>query len=83
MIDKYYFNESVAHFFQANDAASLANAILLLAGDGDLRKTLVANADEFMKAFTWKANQDRYLDIVDSLLHTEKGLEVRNGKSLA
>jgi glycosyltransferase involved in cell wall biosynthesis len=83
LIDKYYFDNSVAHFFQANDAASLASAIMLLAKDADLRKTLVKNADEFMKAFTWKANQDRYLDLVESLVHTEKGFEVRNGKTLA
>ena len=83
LIDKYYFDESVAHFFQANDAASLAEAMMLLAKDVDLRKKLVKNADEFMKAFTWKANQDRYLDLVESLVSTENGLEVRNEKTLA
>jgi glycosyltransferase involved in cell wall biosynthesis len=78
LVDRYYFSDEVAHFFRSGDASSLADAILLLAKDADLRKKLIGNANEFVKAFTWSANQDRYLDLVDSLLNTTPDVQLRN-----
>ncbi|MHB8616322.1 MAG: glycosyltransferase family 4 protein [Candidatus Acidiferrales bacterium] len=73
MIDRYYFNNSVATFFRANDARSLADAMLLLVKNPELRQKLVANASEFVKKYTWDANESIYLDLVDSLLHARNG----------
>jgi len=73
MIDRYYFNDSVATFFHANDARSLADAMLLLIRTPELRRKLVLNASEFVKKYTWDANESVYLDLVDSLLHARNG----------
>jgi len=67
-IDTFYFNENVAKFFRANDEKSLADAMLLLIEDSTVRETLVRNATEFVKEYTWNVNQHIYLDLVDSLL---------------
>lgn len=71
-VDKYYFNESVAKFFEAGNERSLASAMLLLIKDINLRETLVRNASEFVTRFTWEENQSIYLNVVDSLLGPRK-----------
>jgi len=73
MIDRYYFNDAVATFFHANDARSLADAMLLLIKNPELRQELAVNASEFVKRYTWDANESAYLDLVDSLLHAGNG----------
>jgi glycosyltransferase involved in cell wall biosynthesis len=67
-VDIFYFNENVAKFFRANDENSLADAMLLLIKSSAVRETLVRNASEFVKKYTWDVNQHIYLDLVDSLL---------------
>jgi glycosyltransferase involved in cell wall biosynthesis len=69
-IDRYYFNDSVAKFFKANDEKSLADAMLLLITSAGLRRTLVENADEFIRKYTWEENSGGYLNLVDSLVHS-------------
>jgi len=46
-IDKNYFNESVVKFLQGDDQQSLADAMLHLSNDSELREELVRNANEF------------------------------------
>jgi glycosyltransferase involved in cell wall biosynthesis len=67
-IDRYYFNDSVVKFFQANDEKSLAEAILQLIENPALRQELVRNAREFIQGYTWEKNRSIYLDLVDSLV---------------
>jgi len=69
-IDRYYFNDSVAQFFNADDVASLADALVSLIRNPEHRKDLVCNANEFVKQYTWEANQTTYLNIVDSLVNS-------------
>jgi glycosyltransferase involved in cell wall biosynthesis len=71
-IDRYYFNDSVAKFFCANDERSLADAILLLIEQPQLRQALIRNADEFVKGYTWEANEAVYLNLVDSLVNRRR-----------
>lgn len=74
LIDKYYFNDSVACFFRANDDKSLADALLRLINDGELRQRLVANASEFVRKYNWEANKHSYFELVDSLVaNSHKG----------
>jgi glycosyltransferase involved in cell wall biosynthesis len=68
-IDTYYFNESVVKFFQAEDEQSLADAMLLLIENSELRESLVRNASDFVRRYTWDVNQGAYLDLVESLVH--------------
>jgi glycosyltransferase involved in cell wall biosynthesis len=72
-IDRFYFNDSVVKFFSANDEENLADAILLLINDSALRQTLVNNANEFVKKYTWNENKQGYLDLVDSLANSSHG----------
>jgi len=68
-IDKLYFNEQVVQFFCSGDEESLSQAILMLAKNPERREALASNASEFVKKYTWEANQQSYLDIVESLVH--------------
>jgi glycosyltransferase involved in cell wall biosynthesis len=72
-IDRYYFNDSVAKFFKANDEQSLADAMLLLITHPEMGRSLARNADLFVKKYTWDENKDSYLDLVDSLVHSSNG----------
>jgi len=67
-IDRYYFNDSVVKFFEANDEKSLAEAMLQLIKHPEQRQELVRNAREFIKDYTWDKNKGIYLDLVDSLV---------------
>jgi len=68
LIDQYYFNDSVACFFRANDEKSLADALLRLIKNRDLRQKLVANASEFVRKYNWDSNKHTYFELVDSLV---------------
>jgi glycosyltransferase involved in cell wall biosynthesis len=72
-IDRYYFDDSVAKFFKANDEKSLADAMLLLITNSEIRRSLVRNADSFMKKYTWDENKAAYLTLVDSLVQSSNG----------
>ena len=78
-IDRYYFNDSVARFFRANDETSLAEAMLSLIGNSSIREQLAGNAIQFVKRYRWQANQSIYTGLVDSLLtrRNGRGIEVR------
>jgi glycosyltransferase involved in cell wall biosynthesis len=67
-IDRFYFNKSIAQFFHADDEKSLANNMVLLKQNPQLRQGLVQSADEFVKQYSWEANQEAYLNLVDSLV---------------
>jgi glycosyltransferase involved in cell wall biosynthesis len=66
-IDRYYFNDSLVKFFRAGDDAALAEAMLTMIRNPELRKRLAKNALEFAKSYDWGSNQDKYLNIVDRL----------------
>jgi glycosyltransferase involved in cell wall biosynthesis len=67
-IDSYYFNDSVATFFEANNDASLAEAMLRVIQDPELRERQVRNAQLFVQDYSWEKNQSLYLDAVSKLL---------------
>jgi glycosyltransferase involved in cell wall biosynthesis len=66
-IDKYYFNDQVVQFFEPENEADLAEKMLSLARDEELRKRLTANASRFLEDYTWENKKHLYLDLVDSL----------------
>jgi glycosyltransferase involved in cell wall biosynthesis len=72
-VDRSYFNDSVAKFFRANDERSLADAMLLLIKNPELRQKLVRNADEFVKKYAWDENKGIYLNLVNSLVNPSNG----------
>ena len=67
-IDKYYFNDSVVKFFKAEDEQDLANCMLELINNTELRNRLAQNALKFVENYTWEKNKSIYLDLVDRLV---------------
>ena len=76
MIDRHYFNDSVAEFFHANDERSLADAMLRMIKHPELRQELARNAGEFVKKYAWEENKAGYLDLVDALVYSQNGREL-------
>ena len=72
-IDSYYFNNSVVKFFHANDEKSLADAMLLMIKNPELRQKFSRDAAEFVLKYSWDMNKDTYLNLVDSLVQSSNG----------
>jgi glycosyltransferase involved in cell wall biosynthesis len=72
-IDSYYFSDSVVKFFRANDEKSLADAILLMIKNPELRQKFIRDASEFVLKYSWDVNKSTYLNLVDSLVRSPNG----------
>lgn len=66
-IDKYYFKDDQVQFFKSGDIDDLAEKLLLLIDNKELRDTLVNNSFELLKTFNWEIHKLRYFEIVDKL----------------
>lgn len=71
-IDKYYFNDSVVKFFNDGDEEDLAEKILLLMNNPELRQQMASEASEFVRSFDWELNKNTYIDLADSLVYGNK-----------
>ena len=67
-VDTYYHTESRVTFFQSENVDDLAKCMLTLMRDQELRKRLVANAQEYVKENNWDVRKHEYLELVDSLV---------------
>ncbi|MDP3068879.1 MAG: glycosyltransferase [Opitutaceae bacterium] len=67
-IDQFYFNDSVARFFESGNAAALAEGMIEVLENPELRRRMVANASAYADAHSWKRRQMDYLRIVDELI---------------
>jgi glycosyltransferase involved in cell wall biosynthesis len=81
-IDRYYFSDSVVMFFESGNERQLADKILFLAGNRQVRDALVARASLFIKQYNWDAKKSEYFTIVDSLV-TDKRRKPWSHPSLA
>lgn len=66
-IDEFYFTEKEVRFFRSGDSLSLAEEILDLARNQDLREELAANGLDYASRHSWVGKKRNYLDLVDSL----------------
>jgi len=66
-IDTFYFKEGEVHFFTSGDSTAMAAAMLDVAQNQDLRKSLIARGYEYVQRNGWNQNRQRYLTLVDSL----------------
>jgi glycosyltransferase involved in cell wall biosynthesis len=76
-VDTYYFDDTVAKFFCAGDESSLADAMLLMIHNRELRETLARNATKFVEGYSWDVNQGKYLGLVDALMLSANGHKSR------
>jgi glycosyltransferase involved in cell wall biosynthesis len=70
--NRFYFTDSVVKFFEANSERSLAEAILLLVRNVQLRHSLIDKANDFVKKYTWDEHQAAYLNLVHSLVNRRR-----------
>ncbi len=66
-IDRYYFDDSVVRFFESGNPEALANAILEVLQNPDLRQRLITNASAYAARNSWEVRSKDYLKLVDSL----------------
>ena len=95
-IDRFYFDDSVVRFFESGNPEALAEAIVEVLQNDELRRRMVANALEYASQNNWQRRQAAYLGLVDALIEnrpvpvdgikpdvpTGGSNDVRNGHSL-
>lgn len=66
-IDTFYFEEGDVHFFQSGNSEAMAQAMLEVANDKNLRDSLIARGYEYVRRNGWDQKKREYLDLIDSL----------------
>jgi glycosyltransferase involved in cell wall biosynthesis len=66
-VDSYYHDDSRVKFFESDDPADLAKAILFLHHNSEVRQQLADNAAVYVNANNWREKQSVYLQIVEDL----------------
>lgn len=67
-IDQYYFNDAVVRFFDSGNSEALAEGMLQVITDPDLRQRMVANALVYAERHSWTSRRHDYLKLVDDLI---------------
>lgn len=67
-IDRYYFNDSVVRFFESGNSEGLAEAIVEVLQNDELRQCMIANALAYADQNSWQRRQGQYLELVDALI---------------
>jgi glycosyltransferase involved in cell wall biosynthesis/peptidoglycan/xylan/chitin deacetylase (PgdA/CDA1 family) len=75
-VDTFYFSEGVVHFFQSGDSQAMADAMLDVFNDNDLRQSLIERGYEYVERHDWSHKKKEYLDLIDSL-STELFIDVQ------
>ena len=66
-IDSFYFDEGTVHFFPSGNSQAMAEAMLDVIENKDLRRTLVAGGYDYVERNGWQRKKQDYLNLVDSL----------------
>ena len=67
-IDRFYFDDSVVRFFESGNPDALAEAILEVSNNRELRRGMVARALQYAVRNSWQNRKGDYLQLVDSLI---------------
>ena len=67
-IDQYYFDESNVMFFEPENTENLAQCLIELYKNSELRKSLVAHGREYVDENSWEVRKSTYIEIVNSLV---------------
>lgn len=81
-VDTFYFEEGVVHFFRPGDSQAMAEAMLDVVSNQDLRKSLVTRGYEYVERNNWSRKKSEYLSLVDSL-STERFDDIHPTRSAA
>jgi glycosyltransferase involved in cell wall biosynthesis len=66
-IDRYYFDDSVVRFFESGNPDALAEAVVDVLRNRDLRDRLVTNGLDYATRNSWQVRKADYLKLVDDL----------------
>ena len=66
-VHRYYYDDSMVKFFAPGNSEDLARVVVELHRDESARRRLAENAKGFIETHGWKAERERYYDIVDRL----------------
>jgi glycosyltransferase involved in cell wall biosynthesis len=66
-IDTFYFQEGVVHFFPSGDPQAMAQAMLDVINNPDLRESLITRGYEYVEQNGWGQKKKEYLDLIDAL----------------
>jgi glycosyltransferase involved in cell wall biosynthesis len=66
-IDQYYFDDSVVRFFESGNPDALAEAMLEVLGNRDLRQQMLAAASRYVTLNSWETRRGEYFELVDAL----------------
>ena len=66
-IDTYYFDNETVCFFKSGDDQAMAEALVKVITDPDLRKRLSQNGLDYATRNSWNSKKAEYLSLVDSL----------------
>jgi len=69
-IDRYYFDDSTVRFFESGNADALAEAMVEMLLNEELRQSKIQNALRYAAHNSWEVRKADYLALVDSLCHT-------------
>lgn len=67
-IHAYYYDESMIRYYENDDETKLAQQILQLKNDPELRARLATSAKKYIQENNWDARKHEYLQLVDCLV---------------
>ena len=66
-VDRFYFNDEVVRFFESGNVDQLAQGILDVLRDKQLRQTMVQKASAYAATNCWNTRKADYLNLLDTL----------------
>ena len=70
-IDQFYFDSTVAQFFESGNVEELADALIEVLNNDSKRASMIANGSAYAAANAWSSRKEAYLRIVDGLVANE------------
>jgi glycosyltransferase involved in cell wall biosynthesis len=67
-VDRHYFDDSVVRFFESGNVDALAEAMLDLLKQPNLRQQMAARASQYAERNCWNVRRGDYLSLVDGLI---------------
>jgi len=68
-IHAYYYDESIIQYYENDDEFQLAEQILRLKNNPELRQSLAKSAKRYLEENTWDVRKHEYLQLIDTLIN--------------
>jgi glycosyltransferase involved in cell wall biosynthesis len=81
-IHAYYYSDSILKYYDLDSEIALAECILEMRQNKDLRAEFAKRASAYARENTWQAKQNEYLDLIDSLVAVDTPVASSSSLSL-